>query len=298
MLVSLDKRFTAEAPGEPWETYYARQIQRHSGRRRTGNRSPGRTSRSSGKHPGHAAMSPCRTWAGGPCQPGTGGAGYRSEDLDGSGAPVRRFLMSLDIREEALSPVALPELAAIPIAFVVDRVLEVRLLDSGLGGVSLAETAVTDPHVKDYDALRGAGPARWPGRLDVSNRGLIRARQDGTSAGGAVIATSTPDLHMLGGRDEVAVLREIRVPPRDRAAGPGRGRRVRAVPRRRGPGRSPRLPAAQDRDPERQRGCPPVLPDGPHSGRQRPARLSRAARRGAAAVVEGAGINLHGIQQI
>jgi hypothetical protein len=26
LLVSLDKRFTAEAPGEPWETYYARQI--------------------------------------------------------------------------------------------------------------------------------------------------------------------------------------------------------------------------------------------------------------------------------
>jgi len=29
LLVSLDKQFTAEAPGEPWETYYARQILRH-----------------------------------------------------------------------------------------------------------------------------------------------------------------------------------------------------------------------------------------------------------------------------
>jgi hypothetical protein len=29
LLVSLDKQFTAEAPSEPWETYYARQIQRH-----------------------------------------------------------------------------------------------------------------------------------------------------------------------------------------------------------------------------------------------------------------------------
>src|SRR5712672_2629591 len=28
LLVSLDKQFTAEAPGEPWETYYARQILR------------------------------------------------------------------------------------------------------------------------------------------------------------------------------------------------------------------------------------------------------------------------------
>jgi hypothetical protein len=29
LLVSLDKQFTAEAPDEPWETYYARQILRH-----------------------------------------------------------------------------------------------------------------------------------------------------------------------------------------------------------------------------------------------------------------------------
>src|SRR6266478_8378501 len=29
LLVSLDKQFTAEKRGEPWETYYARQILRH-----------------------------------------------------------------------------------------------------------------------------------------------------------------------------------------------------------------------------------------------------------------------------
>ena len=29
LLVSLDKQYTAEKPGEPWELYYARQIQRH-----------------------------------------------------------------------------------------------------------------------------------------------------------------------------------------------------------------------------------------------------------------------------
>ena len=28
LLVSLDKQYTAEAPGEPWETYYAREITR------------------------------------------------------------------------------------------------------------------------------------------------------------------------------------------------------------------------------------------------------------------------------
>ena len=29
LLVSLDKQYTAEAPGEPWPTYYAREIARH-----------------------------------------------------------------------------------------------------------------------------------------------------------------------------------------------------------------------------------------------------------------------------
>jgi hypothetical protein len=106
--------------------------------------------------------------------------------------------MRLDIREEALALAAQSEHAAIPIAFVVDRVLEVRLLGGGLGGMSLPEAAVTDPYVKDYDAVEGAGPLRWPGRLDVSHWGLISARWDGAGAGGGVIASKPPGLHMLG----------------------------------------------------------------------------------------------------
>ena len=61
--------------------------------------------------------------------------------------------MSLDIGEEVLTPAALSEHAAISIAFVANRVLEVRLLDGGLGGMSLTETAITHPYVKDYDAI-------------------------------------------------------------------------------------------------------------------------------------------------
>ena len=104
---------------------------------------------------------------------------------------------------------------------MVDRVLEVGLLGGGLGGMSLTETAVTDPYVKDYDALEGAGPPCWPGRFDVSNWVLIGARRDGASVGGAVIASKTPGLHMLGGRDDVAVLWDIRVSSRERGWGIG-----------------------------------------------------------------------------
>ncbi len=139
------------------------------------------------------------------------------------GAPVAVLSVSLDIREEALTDAALAEHAGISIAFLVDRVLEVRLLDGGLGGMSLAEAAVADPYVKDYDAIEGAGPERWPRCFDVSNWGLICARRDGTCVGGAVIAVSTPGLTMLGGRDDVAVLWDIRVSPRERGGGIGSG---------------------------------------------------------------------------
>ena len=129
--------------------------------------------------------------------------------------------MSLEIRQEAPTPAALTEHGKISIAFAVDRILEVTLADGGLGGMSLTETAVADPYVKDYDAIEGEGPARWAERFDVSNWGLIVAWLNGARVGGAVIAFRTADLHMLGGRDDVAVLWDIRVAPQHRGAGVG-----------------------------------------------------------------------------
>ena len=129
--------------------------------------------------------------------------------------------MSLDIREEVPTVTTLDEHATIPVAFAVDRILEVRLIDGGLGGMSLTETAVKDPYVKGYDAIEGAGPTRWPERFDISNWGLICARRDGARAGGAVIAFNTPGLRMLGASDNVAVLWDIRVSPGERGVGIG-----------------------------------------------------------------------------
>jgi GNAT superfamily N-acetyltransferase len=129
--------------------------------------------------------------------------------------------MSVEIRQEAPTPGALREHARISIAFVVDRILRVSLAGGGLGGMSLTETPVADPYVKDYDAIAGEGPARWAERFDVSNWGLIGACRDGARVGGAVIAFRTADLRMLGGRDDVAVLWDIRVSPEQRGAGVG-----------------------------------------------------------------------------
>ena len=73
--------------------------------------------------------------------------------------------MSLDIREEAPTPAALSEHAAISIAFVVDRVLEVRLFDGGLGGMSLTQTAVTGPVREGLRRPRRRGAAVLAGTL-------------------------------------------------------------------------------------------------------------------------------------
>lgn len=183
--------------------------------------------------------------------------------------------MSLEIRQEAPTPGALGEHGRICIAFVVDRILEVTVADGGLGGMSLTETPVADPYLKDYDAIESAGPERWAECFDVSNWGMIGACRDGARVGGAVIAFRTADLRMLGGRDDVAVLWDIRVAPGQRGAGIGSAL-FRAAE---GWAGAPGLRLAQDRNPERQHRSVPLLPeDGQHSWCHRPVRLSRTAR--------------------
>jgi len=129
--------------------------------------------------------------------------------------------MSLEIRQEAVTPGTLTEHGRISIAFAVDQIFDLALTDGGLGGMVLTEMPVAEPYVKDYDAMEGEGPARWAKRFDVSNWGMIGAFEDGARIGGAVIAFRTADLYMLGGRDDVAVLWDIRVAPKHRGAGVG-----------------------------------------------------------------------------
>ena len=135
---------------------------------------------------------------------------------DQAWGPVNR-----EIRQEAVTPGALGEHAGISIAFVVDRILEVTLAEGGRGGMSLTATPVADPYVKDYDTLEAEGPAHWAGRFDLSNWGLLSASRDGARAGGAVIALRAPDVRMLGGREDVAVLWDIRGAAEQRGAGAG-----------------------------------------------------------------------------
>ena len=117
----------------------------------------------------------------------------------------------------------LPQLAGISIAFLADRVLELREGQGDLTDPVLIECPLADPFVKDYDALPGEGPATWSGRYDTSRWGLLAAlRPDGDWIGGAVVARDTPGVAMLEGRRDLAVLWDLRVAPGRRRRGVGR----------------------------------------------------------------------------
>lgn len=127
--------------------------------------------------------------------------------------------VGVDVAEEPIRNLA--QHAEVPIAFTVERILEVSLVDGGLGGFLLSEVAVANPWIKDYDAVKGEGPTRWVKRFDVTNWGLIAAHEDDRRVGGAVVAFNTPGVNMLEGRSDLAVLWDIRVRPEARSTGTG-----------------------------------------------------------------------------
>lgn len=127
--------------------------------------------------------------------------------------------MSILIREEPLE--FLDQHADIPIAFVVERVLDVNPVDRGLGGIALTEVGVDVPWEKDYDGIKGEGPTRWPKLFDTANWGLVAAYDDDVRVGGAVIAFRSPGVNMLEGRTDLAALWDLRVSPAARSSGVG-----------------------------------------------------------------------------
>jgi GNAT superfamily N-acetyltransferase len=121
----------------------------------------------------------------------------------------------MEIREESMFSLA--EHASIPIAFRVDRILDVALV--GQRPV-LMERALADTYIKDYDAVEE--PLRWV-RFNTSNWGLIAAYMGPDRVGGAIVAFDTPGVELLEERRDLALLWDLRVSPDYRRAGIGAG---------------------------------------------------------------------------
>jgi len=126
--------------------------------------------------------------------------------------------MTITIRNAG--PDALPLYAQVPIAFRVESVFRVELIEGGLGGILLREERVA-PYIKDYDTYGEDRPADWPQQFDVRNWGFFLAFDGDRSVGGAAVAFNTGGVHMLEGRGDLSVLWDIRVHPDFRGQGVG-----------------------------------------------------------------------------
>ena len=127
--------------------------------------------------------------------------------------------MTIQIREEA--PAALAEYAHVPSAFEVRERLAVEMPDAGLGGLRLVAERIASPYVKDYDADPDHHPTAWPRRFDVTGWGILAARVGTERVGGATTVWGAADVEMLRGRDDLAMLWDLRVAPAWRRRGVG-----------------------------------------------------------------------------
>ena len=118
------------------------------------------------------------------------------------------------------TPAILTEYEKISIAFRVETVFSVRLIENGLGGIELKEETLETPFVKDYDEHEK--PSDWAKQFDLSNWGFFSAFAGEKRIGGAVVAWKTPELFMLEGVDDLACLWDLRVAPEFRGKGVGK----------------------------------------------------------------------------
>ena len=125
--------------------------------------------------------------------------------------------MRVVVRREPLS--ALSDYASVPIAFTTTTVLKVEWIANGLGGVRMVEAPLGQPLTKDFD---GDEPVMsWHRFGNISHWGIFAAFSDEHRVGGAVVAHNSPGIHMLEGREDLAVLWDLRVHPSVRRSGVG-----------------------------------------------------------------------------
>jgi GNAT superfamily N-acetyltransferase len=127
--------------------------------------------------------------------------------------------MHIRIIQEELSH--LPAHEEISIAFEVQRVLDLTVVDSGLRGLVLDERELLSPYVKNYDDIAGNRPSDWIKCFDMTNWAFLSAWVDDRRVGGVVIAFRTKGLDMLEQREDIAAIWDLRVAPHFRGRGVG-----------------------------------------------------------------------------
>lgn len=127
-------------------------------------------------------------------------------------------MSTVRIIEEGM--LALQQHGTIPISFRASTRLKVDVALESHGQTLLTEPVA--PFSKDYDAFEDERPSRLSKRFDVSHWGLLSAFDEQRRLGGIVVAVLSPGMDMLEGRDDLALLADVRVHPDFRGKGVGR----------------------------------------------------------------------------
>ena len=99
-------------------------------------------------------------------------------------------------------------------------------LDGSVGAVreTLDAWTVRDvrtPYRKDYDAVPGNHPTEWPRLLHRARTRSLGAYDGACRIGGAVVLCDGPEVELLEGRRDLALLWDLRVAPGHRGRGIG-----------------------------------------------------------------------------
>jgi GNAT superfamily N-acetyltransferase len=124
--------------------------------------------------------------------------------------------MRIVIKE--ISPFQLVEYNSVPQKIEVRSILQVELVNQGLGGMLLYEVPVEMSYIKDYDSS-GDLPSDLPKKFDVRKWVFFLALDGANPAGAATVAFNTTGVFMLEARRDLSVLWDIRVCPEYRGVG-------------------------------------------------------------------------------
>jgi len=104
----------------------------------------------------------------------------------------------------------LPQYDQIPMIVHVSAYYRINKVNLGLGGFTLVKTPV-EPYIKDFCVGDNESITRWEKRWDISNWAFFMAFDGEQPVGGATVVSRTKEINMLSGRDDLAVLWDIRV---------------------------------------------------------------------------------------
>ena len=94
--------------------------------------------------------------------------------------------------------------------FWVSSYYKIDKANRGLDGFILVEMPV-EPYLKDFCIGDDESVTRWEKRWDISNWAFFMAFDGERPVGGATVASRTKGINMLSGRDDLAVLWDIRI---------------------------------------------------------------------------------------